>query len=87
MVGAGSPATTPPGRQVANVILLPSPEDVRDPDLPLCRGPARVEDFLTRARQALGLLTAQQGCLSGQLGRSRTTPPLDAERGFGSADR
>ncbi|MGH3882671.1 MAG: antibiotic biosynthesis monooxygenase family protein [Pseudonocardiaceae bacterium] len=32
--------------------------------------PASVEDFLTRARRALSLLTAQQGCLGGQLGRS-----------------
>jgi quinol monooxygenase YgiN len=33
-------------------------------------GPAQAQDFLTRARRALGLLTAQQGCLGGQLGRS-----------------
>ncbi|MGH3775236.1 MAG: antibiotic biosynthesis monooxygenase family protein [Pseudonocardiaceae bacterium] len=32
--------------------------------------PAGAEDFLIRARRALGLLTAQQGCLGGQLGRS-----------------
>jgi quinol monooxygenase YgiN len=32
--------------------------------------PAATEGFLTRARRALGLLTAQQGCLGGQLGRS-----------------
>ncbi len=31
---------------------------------------ASAEDFLIRARRALGLLTAQQGCLGGQLGRS-----------------
>lgn len=31
---------------------------------------ARAEDFLTRARRALELLTAQRGCLGGQLGRS-----------------
>ncbi|MDQ3898950.1 MAG: antibiotic biosynthesis monooxygenase [Actinomycetota bacterium] len=28
------------------------------------------ENFLSRARRALGLLTAQQGCRGGQLGRS-----------------
>ncbi|MGA9310053.1 MAG: antibiotic biosynthesis monooxygenase family protein [Pseudonocardiaceae bacterium] len=32
--------------------------------------PAGAEDFLTRARRALELLTAQRGCLGGQLGRS-----------------
>jgi hypothetical protein len=32
--------------------------------------PARAGDFLTRARRTLRLLTAQQGCLGGQLGRS-----------------
>ncbi len=32
--------------------------------------PATTEDFRTRARRALGLLTAQHGCLGGQLGRS-----------------
>jgi quinol monooxygenase YgiN len=32
--------------------------------------PAQIEEFLTRARRALALLTAQQGCLGGQLGRS-----------------
>jgi quinol monooxygenase YgiN len=32
--------------------------------------PAQIEDFLTRARRALALLTAQRGCLGGQLGRS-----------------
>ncbi len=31
---------------------------------------AGTEGFLTRARRALGLLSAQQGCLGGQLGRS-----------------
>ncbi|MGH4000914.1 MAG: antibiotic biosynthesis monooxygenase family protein [Pseudonocardiaceae bacterium] len=31
---------------------------------------AEAEDFLARARRALSLLTAQQGCLGGQLGRS-----------------
>ncbi len=31
---------------------------------------ADVENFLTRARRALSLLTAQHGCLGGQLGRS-----------------
>ncbi len=31
---------------------------------------AQAEDFLVRARRALSLLTAQQGCLGGQLGRS-----------------
>ncbi|MGH3684494.1 MAG: antibiotic biosynthesis monooxygenase family protein [Pseudonocardiaceae bacterium] len=39
----------------------------------ICRfavDPARAGDFLTRAHRALGLLTAQQGCLGGQLGRS-----------------
>jgi quinol monooxygenase YgiN len=39
----------------------------------ICRfviDPDRAEDFLTRARRALGLLTAQPGCLGGQLGRS-----------------
>ncbi len=39
----------------------------------ICRfavDPARTQDFLTRARRALGLLTTQQGCLGGQLGRS-----------------
>ena len=39
----------------------------------ICRfavDPARVEDFRTRARRALGLLSTQQGCLGGQLGRS-----------------
>ncbi len=32
--------------------------------------PARAGGFLDRARAALTLLTAQRGCLSGQLGRS-----------------
>ncbi len=32
--------------------------------------PSRAQDFLARARRALGLLTAQQGCLGGELGRS-----------------
>jgi hypothetical protein len=32
--------------------------------------PYRAGDFLTRARRALGLLTAQPGCLGGQLGRA-----------------
>ncbi len=32
--------------------------------------PAQAEDFLARARRALALLTAQRGCLGGQLGRS-----------------
>jgi quinol monooxygenase YgiN len=32
--------------------------------------PAQAEDFLTSARRALALLTAQRGCLGGQLGRS-----------------
>jgi quinol monooxygenase YgiN len=39
----------------------------------ICRfvvDPARAGDFLTRARQTLGLLTAQQGCVGGQLARS-----------------
>ncbi|HET9255075.1 MAG TPA: antibiotic biosynthesis monooxygenase [Pseudonocardiaceae bacterium] len=39
----------------------------------ICRfaiDPAQASDFLTRARPALGLLTAQRGCVSGQLGRS-----------------
>lgn len=39
----------------------------------ICRfavDPAHTHDFLSRARRALGLLTAQHGCLSGQLGRS-----------------
>jgi quinol monooxygenase YgiN len=39
----------------------------------ICRftvDPARTEDFLARARRTLSLLTAQQGCLGGQLGRS-----------------
>ena len=39
----------------------------------ICRfviDPYRAEGFLTRARRALGLLTAQRGCLGGQLGRS-----------------
>lgn len=31
---------------------------------------ASAEDFLVRARRALSLLTAQPGCLGGQLGRS-----------------
>ncbi|MGH3752953.1 MAG: antibiotic biosynthesis monooxygenase family protein [Pseudonocardiaceae bacterium] len=39
----------------------------------ICRfaiDPAGAGGFLTRARRALGLLSAQQGCLGGQLGRS-----------------
>jgi quinol monooxygenase YgiN len=32
--------------------------------------PAEVENFMSRAHRALGLLTAQPGCLSGRLGRS-----------------
>jgi quinol monooxygenase YgiN len=39
----------------------------------ICRfviDPTQADEFLTRARRALGLLTAQRGCLSGQLGRS-----------------
>ncbi|MGH3946999.1 MAG: antibiotic biosynthesis monooxygenase family protein [Pseudonocardiaceae bacterium] len=39
----------------------------------ICRfvvDPSGTQDFLTRARRALGLLTAQQGCLGGHLGRS-----------------
>ena len=32
--------------------------------------PDGAEDFLARARRALGLLTAQRGCRGGQLGRS-----------------
>lgn len=32
--------------------------------------PAEAENFMTRARRALGLLTAQPGCLGGELGRS-----------------
>jgi quinol monooxygenase YgiN len=32
--------------------------------------PSQAEDFLSRARRALGVLTAQQGCVGGQLGRS-----------------
>ncbi|MCA1671705.1 MAG: antibiotic biosynthesis monooxygenase [Actinobacteria bacterium] len=32
--------------------------------------PAEAENFVARARRALGLLTAQPGCLGGQLGRS-----------------
>jgi hypothetical protein len=32
--------------------------------------PGQTHDFYTRARRALGLLTVQEGCLSGQLGRS-----------------
>lgn len=32
--------------------------------------PAQAADFRTRAHRALGLLTAQPGCLGGQLGRS-----------------
>jgi quinol monooxygenase YgiN len=39
----------------------------------ICRfviDPAQAHDFLTRARRVLSLLTAQRGCLSGQLGRS-----------------
>jgi quinol monooxygenase YgiN len=39
----------------------------------ICRfavDPARTEDFLSRTRRALSLLTAQQGCQGGQLGRS-----------------
>jgi quinol monooxygenase YgiN len=43
------------------------------PVILICRfavEPARAEDFVTRARRALALLTAQRGCLGGQLGRS-----------------
>ncbi|MGH3911568.1 MAG: antibiotic biosynthesis monooxygenase family protein [Pseudonocardiaceae bacterium] len=39
----------------------------------ICRftvDPAEAEDFVTRAHRALGLLTAQPGCLGAQLGRS-----------------
>jgi quinol monooxygenase YgiN len=39
----------------------------------ICRfavDPNQAHDFLTRARRALGMLTAQRGCLGGQLGRS-----------------
>ncbi|MDQ2880280.1 MAG: antibiotic biosynthesis monooxygenase [Actinomycetota bacterium] len=39
----------------------------------ICRfvvDPAQAADFATRARRALELLTAQRGCLGGQLGRS-----------------
>ncbi len=39
----------------------------------ICRftlDPALTQDFLVRARRALALLTAQRGCLGGQLGRS-----------------
>lgn len=39
----------------------------------ICRfvvDPAEVEDFVARTHRALGLLTAQPGCLGGQLGRS-----------------
>ncbi|HEY6423887.1 MAG TPA: antibiotic biosynthesis monooxygenase family protein [Pseudonocardiaceae bacterium] len=39
----------------------------------ICRfviDPAATEEFLTRSRRALGLLTAQPGCLGGALGRS-----------------
>ena len=39
----------------------------------ICRfaiDPTEAEDFLVRAHRALGLLTAQPGCLGGQLGRS-----------------
>ena len=32
--------------------------------------PVQADDFVTRARRALALLTAQRGCLGGQLGRS-----------------
>jgi len=32
--------------------------------------PAQAEDFRTRTHRALGLLTAQPGCLGGQLGRA-----------------
>ncbi|MGH3763573.1 MAG: antibiotic biosynthesis monooxygenase family protein [Pseudonocardiaceae bacterium] len=32
--------------------------------------PELAQDFLTRARRALALVTAQQGCLGAQLGRS-----------------
>lgn len=32
--------------------------------------PALAQDFLTRARRALALMTAQQGCLGATLGRS-----------------
>jgi quinol monooxygenase YgiN len=46
---------------------------LRTPVILICRfavDPAWAGDFLTRARRALGLLTAQPGCLGGQLGRS-----------------
>ena len=39
----------------------------------ICRfavDPDQAHDFVTRARRALGMLTAQRGCLGGQLGRS-----------------
>lgn len=32
--------------------------------------PAEAENFVTRAHRALGLLTAQRGCLGAELGRS-----------------
>jgi hypothetical protein len=46
------------------------PGDARDPDPPLRHQSFQAQVFLTRARRALGLLTAQPGCLGGQLGRS-----------------
>ncbi len=70
MVGVGIGAIASPARQVANVILSPLPEDARDPDLLFRRGRCSAEDFRTQARRALSLLTAQQGCLGAQLGRS-----------------
>lgn len=39
----------------------------------ICRfviDPSGAQDFVTRARRALGLLTAQPGCSGGELGRS-----------------
>ncbi|MDQ4104464.1 MAG: antibiotic biosynthesis monooxygenase [Actinomycetota bacterium] len=49
----------------------------------ICRfavNPARADDFLSRARRALGLLTAQPGCQGGQLGRSQTHHPVGGGR-------
>lgn len=68
------------GRQVGSPCHLPgdslpsfSHRYPRTPVILICRfvvDPACAGEFLTRARRALGLLTAQRGCLGGQLGRA-----------------
>lgn len=58
-----------PGDSLRFIVPLPTEEPV----ILICRFVVPVggdEDFLTRGRRALALLTAQRGCLAGQLGRS-----------------